>query len=99
MMLGFPPTESKFGSSQIIAALVLLFAFFLPLHFHPFDESSQISQECSCYLGGQPQLGSASFPSVLLLFAPNVFFLPISTAEPPVSLEIHSDFARAPPLL
>jgi hypothetical protein len=97
-MLGFHPTESKFGSGQIVAALLLLFFCFLPLHFHPFDESSRISQECSCYLGGQPQLASAPSPGVLLLFTPNLFFIPIKTTETPASVEIQSDFARAPPL-
>jgi hypothetical protein len=96
-MLSCALTDKRYPGHQIIGALLLLFVFFLPLHFHPFDENRQISQECSCYLGAQPQLASAASAPVLLLFIPKGFLILVSRAEALVSLEIQSDFARAPP--
>lgn len=90
-------TKKKPAGNRIIGAALLFFVFFLPLHFHALNESRQISQECSCYLGSQPQLTSAPSSAVLPFFTPNVFFILNSGAEALVSLRIHSDFARAPP--
>jgi hypothetical protein len=90
--------ESRPPGPRITAALVLLLLFCLPLHFHSLNENRQISQECSCYLGGQVQLASAASAAVLSLFVPTVFLTPSATIQAPVSSEILSDFARAPPL-
>jgi hypothetical protein len=40
---------------RLISAGLLLFVFFLPLHFH-FSPSSQLSKECSCAQGTRKQL-------------------------------------------
>jgi hypothetical protein len=90
-------TKRKSARGRIIGAALLLFISFLPLHFHTIDESHRISQECSCYLGGQPQLASAPSPPALQLFPPQVFFVAVGRSEALVSLKIESDFARAPP--
>ena len=74
----------------------MFFVFFLPLHFHPAHEDHQISHECSCYLGGRTQLGSAPL-SPILLFAPTVFFIVVGEAEALTSLIVESYSARAPP--
>ncbi len=42
--------------SRITCAALLLFVFFLPLHFH-FASSSQLNSQCSCLHGARAQLG------------------------------------------
>jgi hypothetical protein len=82
---------------RVIAFLLLIFIFFLPLHFHPADETRRIDHECSCYHGVRTQLGSAPSPAILPV-APVVFFLIAAGAEAPARSVIQSDFARAPPV-
>lgn len=94
-MVGRALTKRVAGR-RILGALLLLFVFVLPLHFHPGDQSSQISHECSCYLGGSTHLGSAP-SSLSLLFVPEVFFIVTSRVGTPVRLVVGSDSARAPP--
>ena len=85
------------GARRLVGAALLLFVVFLPLHFHPADESRQISHECNCIHGTRTQL--ASIPSsVILAIAPAVFFVMAERAEALVSLAVESDFARAPPV-
>jgi len=97
-MIGCASTRRRVFGHQTIGALLLLFVFFLPLHFHPAHEDHQISHECSCYLGGRTQLGSAPL-SPILLFAPTVFFIVVGKAEAPISSIVESASARAPPFL
>lgn len=88
---------SRPGRHRIIGALLLLFVFFLPLHFHAVDESRQLTHECSCVHGTQTQLGSAP-SSIVAAVAPAVFFVMAERVESLVSLAVESDFARAPPV-
>ena len=80
-----------------IGAILFLFFFALPLHFHFTTDSQQISQECSCQCGGLSQLGAGPAPVVLAL-ADQVFFLPVSSAEIPAAIIFESESARGPPL-
>ena len=43
---------------RIISAAVLLFVFFLPLHFH-FSSTVKLSKECSCLQGTRTQMALA----------------------------------------
>jgi hypothetical protein len=43
-------------------------------------------------------LAPAPSPSALQLFAPVILFIVVGSSEALISLEIQSDFARAPPL-
>ena len=97
-MMGSALKKKEVPGQRMLGALLLLFVFFLPLHFHPTDESSQISHECSCYLGGPTQLGSAPSPPALV-FAPVVSFVVTGRVRTAVNLVIGSDSARAPPFL
>ncbi len=97
-MLSCPLTENRLLGRRTAGALLLLFVFFLPFHFHPLNETSHISQECSCYLGGLPQLASAPFLGVLLFFVPYILSVRFTSAEAPATLRIDFDSARAPPL-
>jgi hypothetical protein len=89
--------EQKVAFRRIVGASLLLFFFFLPLHFHALDESRHISNECSCDHGTGTQL--AWLPSSdILAVAPPVFFV---TPEKPKAINrssIKSSSARAPPL-
>jgi hypothetical protein len=44
---------------RYIGAAVLLFVFFLPLHFHPVAATAQAAKECTCVHGIRAQLGPA----------------------------------------
>ena len=96
-MICYTLMEKRLGGHRIIGALLLLFFFFLPLHFHAIDESRQISHECSCYHGARTQL--APIPSLIILpISPSVFLAVVDRDHPLVSLVIESDLARAPPV-
>jgi len=43
----------------LIGAAVVLFVFFLPLHFHPAAATAQAAKECTCVHGIRAQLGPA----------------------------------------
>jgi hypothetical protein len=95
-MLRFAFVRENVGAQRLVGAALLLFVVFLPLHFHPADESRQISHECSCVHGTRTQLGSAP-SSVMAAVASAVFFVMAERVESLVSLAVESDSARAPP--
>jgi hypothetical protein len=88
-------SEWSVRSKRLISAAVLLFVFFLPLHFH-FNWSAKITQECACVQGKRAQLAP-----ILSLSAD----APIITAQPvlvkcdvPLSIEwLGLQCVRAPP--
>jgi hypothetical protein len=81
---------------RCIGAVLFVFVFTLPFHFHPVAENRQVSQECSCYYSGRTQLGPTPAPVVL---APvyEVKFLITSRAETPAQIAVESESARGPP--
>jgi hypothetical protein len=83
-------------SRRYIGAVLFLFVFTLPLHFHPATESSQISQECGCYYGGRTQLGPMPAP-VVLVPASEVVLLVAHTTKTPPAVVAEAASARAPP--
>jgi hypothetical protein len=85
------------GARGLVGAALLVFVFFLPLHFHAVDESRQLGHECSCIHGTRTQLGSAP-SSVMAAVASAVFFVMAERVESLVSLAVESDSARAPPV-
>lgn len=85
------------GARGLVGAALLVFVFFLPVHFHAVDESRQLTHECSCVHGTRTQLGSAPL-SVVATVAPAVLFVMAERVESLVSLAVESDFARAPPV-
>ena len=89
-------TNGRGGVRRWIGAVLFLFVFTLPLHFHPATESSRLSQECSCYYGGRTQLGSAPAP-VTLVPTYEVVFLVARGAEAPAAVPVESESARGPP--
>jgi hypothetical protein len=80
-----------------IGAVLFLFVFTLPFHFHPATENPQVSQECSCYYNGRTQLGP--IPAAVVL-APiyEVVFLVTRRTEAPAAVLVESESARGPPL-
>ena len=96
-MLRYTFLRKQVGARRLVGAALLLFVVFLPLHFHPADESRQISHECNCIHGTRTQL--ASIPSsAILAIVPAVLFVMAERVESLVSLAVESDFARAPPV-
>jgi hypothetical protein len=74
--------QKSAGARRLIGAAVLFFVFFLPLHFHFFSATAQLSQECSCYHGVRTQTGLTSAPadwapsfqaSIVEIYQPKVF--------------------------
>ncbi len=81
-MLSCSFIKNSLDARRLVGAVVLLFVFFLPLHFHAADESHQLTQASS----------------VIAAVALAVFFVMAERVESLVSLAVESDFARAPPV-
>ena len=47
------------ASNRLMAAILLLAVFSLPLHYHAFTSTAQLSKECGCYQGARIQTGLA----------------------------------------
>jgi hypothetical protein len=97
-MSSFLSAKEGKGSRHLIASVLLLAIFFLPLHFHPFTLAAQVSKDCSCYHGGRTQIGLAPGP---LDWAPTYQASFIIVREPQLfgwfSVDSHS--IRAPPAI
>jgi len=50
-----PSTKQSTASRRIISAALLLFVFFLPLHFH-FPSGAKVAKDCACVQGTRTQL-------------------------------------------
>jgi hypothetical protein len=61
---------------RIVGVGMLLFVFFLPLHFHPIAASVQVAKECSCLRGTRTDAGLAVAPAL---------WFPILPAQPVAS--------------
>ena len=83
------------GCRRLVATLLLLVFFFLPLHIH-LATASQASKECSCAEGNRTQLGLAP---AALDWIPSLLTLSIAIYEPELSgpLSVTSHTIRAPP--
>jgi hypothetical protein len=81
---------------RLLGAAVLFFVFFLPLHFHFFSPTAQLTQQCSCYHGVRTQAGLASTPTDC---TPTFQAVTVETYEPQIfiRLSIYSLPIRAPP--
>ena len=57
-------TKAKTRIRRLVSATILVFVFFLPLHFH-FSPSAKVTKECSCVHGTRTQLAPhADSPTV-----------------------------------
>jgi hypothetical protein len=88
--------QRRSKAKRCIGAILFLFIFSLPLHFHPSTESLQIGQECACHCGGLQQLGSAPAPAILSV-AFEAFFACVDKTRTSVGGIVQSELARAPP--
>jgi len=82
---------------RYVGAGILLFVFFLPLHFHAVAATAQVAKECSCLHGSRTESGLSPAPAVCA---------PLLTAQP-IASEIFDCFStvrfqihgiRAPPI-
>src|ERR687892_1676659 len=55
--------KNPWSRRRLLSIGLLLFIFFLPLHFH-FSPASQLSKECSCAQGTRKQLALPDNPPV-----------------------------------
>ena len=86
------------GSRRLIGTVLFLAVFFLPLHFHSFTLTSQISKECSCYHGGRTQVGLTPVTDDWSpIFQP--FFLTVYEAQALACFSVNSHTIRAPPAI
>jgi hypothetical protein len=85
-------------SRHLTAAVLLLAVFALPLHFHFFTPTAQLSQECACYHGVKTQAGLAP---ALADCTPTFQTSFVANYEPQVSnwVAIYSHAIRAPPYI
>jgi hypothetical protein len=73
---------------RLISLGLLLFVFFLPLHFH-FSPASQLSKECSCAQGTRKQLAVTETAPIGFSQLRAIFF-----AIPSTSVWIRNYFRR-----
>jgi hypothetical protein len=59
-----PRIKNSNDLRRYVGAGILLFVFFLPLHFHHLAVTAQIAKECSCVHGTRTQAGLAPAPAV-----------------------------------
>lgn len=60
--------KAKTRMRRLVSAAVLVFVFFLPLHFH-FSLTSQVAKECSCIHGMRTQLAAhVDSPTIVPMF-------------------------------
>jgi hypothetical protein len=58
-----PRVRKPHNIRRFVSAVILLFVFFLPFHFH-FSATAQVSKECSCVHGNRTQLAlTADIPT------------------------------------
>ncbi len=81
---------------RFISAVVFVFIFFLPLHYHPVTASLEVSQECGCVQVSRTGWGLVPPPVILSPRLEVSFVVPAKTITP-VSLVVETEFARAPP--
>jgi len=79
--MSIPGIKNPRQLRRFIGAGILLFVFFLPLHFHPVATTVQAAKECTCVHGTRAQLAPApdlaTYAPILratLLIAQNVLF-------------------------
>lgn len=83
--------------TRLIAAVLFLTLFSLPLHSH-FSAPAQLSKECSCVHGSRTQMGLAP---VQVSAAPALFVDFFTVAEPDVYVwrAVTRQAIRAPPYI
>jgi hypothetical protein len=83
--------------ARAVGVFLLLAVFFLPLHYHPANATSQINQQCSCLHGARTQIAltavTPQWLSPLLVFTHESF-------EPQLVSQVIASFQsiRAPPV-
>jgi hypothetical protein len=94
--LFIPSMKNSRALRRFLSAGILLFVFFLPLHFH-FTATTQGSEECACcYYGGRVQMDLPPAATIVGSFA-LLSLLILPTTEAPVQVTLESELARAPP--
>jgi hypothetical protein len=91
-----PRMKHPHALRRFVSAGMLLFVFFLPLHFHPIAASVQVAKECSCLRGTRTDAGLAVAPAL---------WFPILSAQPvasefldcPTHFRFQNHGIRAPP--
>ncbi|HJU61203.1 MAG TPA: hypothetical protein VJ864_04095 [Candidatus Binatia bacterium] len=68
-----PRMKNPDALRRFVSAGMLLFVFFLPLHFHPVVTTAQVTKECSCVHGNRTDAGLAAVP---------VLWIPVLPAQP-----------------
>ena len=71
-----PRMKNPHDLRRFIGAGMLLFVFFLALHFHPLAATAQVAKECSCVQGTRTEAGLAPAPAA---------WAPVLTAQPVAS--------------
>ena len=80
---------------RLVSAAILVFVFFLPLHFH-FSFGSQLNKECSCLQGVRTQLAPSADVATIV---PQVWIIQFATSHTSVRVsdEAKQQYVRGPP--
>jgi len=74
VMVSESSTSERSTIRRLIGAILLAFLVFLPLHYHAFNSTSQLTKECTCIHGTRTQLGlHADSPTVTPTFLATIF--------------------------
>jgi hypothetical protein len=68
-----PRMKHPHALRRFVSAGILLFVFFLPLHFHSVAATAQVTKECSCVHGTRTDAGLAAAPAA---------WIPVLPAQP-----------------
>jgi hypothetical protein len=71
--------KNRWRRRRLLSIGLLLFIFFLPLHFH-FSPASQLNKDCSCAQGTRKQLALADNPPVSFAPLRAIFITVLSTS-------------------
>jgi hypothetical protein len=96
-MLRSPLRMRGFCTRRLIAAILFVSVFFIPLHVHFLTSATQVTKACSCYHARRTQLGSVP---TLASWIPIIQLEIISVIEPDFlgSSSGSSRTIRAPPI-
>ena len=93
-----PRMKHPHALRRFVSAGILLFVFFLPLHFHSVAATAHVAKECSCIHGKRTEMGMAPVQADWAPPIRQVFYEPFElqlSSHVVTSLQL----IRAPPTL
>jgi hypothetical protein len=87
--------KNRWSKRRLLSIGLLLFVFFLPLHFH-FSLGSQLSKECNCAQGARTQLALSDHAPISFSQIPAIF-IPVRSTSVWIDSYSRPQNVRSPP--